>query len=73
MKKPEALRLADALENWPDIRVDLKASAAELRRLQGENAKLRIALKEIEWSNSSEWQADRARAALGETDGSDRT
>lgn len=27
-----ALQLADALENWPDIPVDLKASAAELRR-----------------------------------------
>lgn len=32
--QPEALRLADSLENWPDLRVDLQASAAELRRLQ---------------------------------------
>ena len=35
-EKAQAMRLADALENWPDIRVDLKASAAELRRLHDE-------------------------------------
>lgn len=35
--QPRALVLADALENWPDIPVDLKASAAELRRLHSDN------------------------------------
>lgn len=36
----EALRLADALENWPNIKVDLVASAAELRRLHARDQKL---------------------------------
>jgi len=31
-----------------------------------EVGKLREVLREIEWSNNSEWQSDRARAALGE-------
>ncbi len=31
------------------------------------NVRLRDALGEIAWSNDSAWQADRARAALGET------
>ena len=37
-EQPDALRLADALENWPDLRVDLKAAAAELRRLHAKLA-----------------------------------
>jgi hypothetical protein len=28
--------------------------------------RLQTALEEIEWSNDSKWQSDRARAALGE-------
>ncbi len=36
----------------------------ELRRLHAVNAMLLEALGEIEWSNDSVWQADRARAAI---------
>jgi len=38
----------------------------EIKRLLAREARLREALREIEWSNNSEWQSDRARAALGE-------
>jgi hypothetical protein len=39
---------------------DLLTEAAD------EIERLRMALREIEWSNDSKWQSDRARAALGE-------
>jgi len=42
---------------------DLREENAEL---QDEIERLRAALREIEWSNDSKWQSDRARAALGE-------
>jgi len=34
--------------------------------MKDEIERLREALREIEWSNDSKWQSDRARAALGE-------
>jgi regulator of replication initiation timing len=57
--------------------VKLEAAAESLREhiaqqqldivtLGLEVGKLREALREIEWSNNSAWQSDRARAALGE-------
>lgn len=44
----------------------VSAAADEIDRLNAENARLREALKEIEWQNApgSEWCRDRARAAL---------
>lgn len=79
-KQPEALRLADYLHDNFDLfpNDDEFKAAAELRRLHEEleshrrvmfrlgqvNAQLLEALGEIEWSNTSEWQADRARAAI---------
>jgi len=42
------------------------AAEAEIKRLRAREARLREVLREIEWSNNSEWQSDRARAALGE-------
>ena len=62
-EQSEALRLADTLEKMPLDECDHEA-AAELRRLHALNAELVEALREIEWSNDTEWQRDRARAAL---------
>jgi len=41
-------------------------AADEIERLLAREARLCEALREIEWSNNSAWQSDRARAALGE-------
>jgi regulator of replication initiation timing len=46
------------------IRDQLFLCERENTDLRIEVAELRAALKEIEWSNNSKWQADRARAAL---------
>ena len=46
--------------------IALRKAHDEIERLRAREAKLREALREIEWSNNSAWQSDRARAALGE-------
>ncbi len=61
-KQSEALRLADILESWKGAVSN--DAAAELRRLHEVNAELVEALGEIEWSNNSKWQQDRARTAI---------
>jgi hypothetical protein len=38
----------------------------EIEHLRARETRLREALREIEWSNNSAWQSDRARAALRE-------
>ncbi len=71
-KQSEALRLADALDSMTmdNIRFgQLDEAAAELRRLHEVNAELVEALGEIEWSNNSKWQQDRARAAIRKATG----
>jgi hypothetical protein len=47
-------------------RVICDEAADEIERILAREARLREALREIEWSNNSAWQSDRARAALGE-------
>jgi len=47
-----------------EIKADRRAALAENHDLWRENERLRDALREIEWSNDSKWQSDRARAAL---------
>lgn len=74
-QQPEALRLADALEEkeYPPRR----AAAAELRRLHAVNAQLLEALKSLaaadfgagEWTESAEQAALKARAAIAAAKG----
>jgi hypothetical protein len=47
MTQPEAMRLADELERWPDAHVSNRSveAAAELRRLHEVNTELLAALK----------------------------
>ena len=44
-KQPEALRLADDLDQWSHTTLDVHEAAAELRRLHEVNAELLEALK----------------------------
>ena len=64
-----ALELADKLINYPCSKASLETAAGEMLRAQHEAIRvLREALGEIEWSNDSKWQSDRARAALAATE-----
>ncbi len=73
-EKSNALRLADAIDPKDEgiktvLTIDLTHAAAELRRLHEVNTELVAALGEIEWSNNSKWQQDRARAAIAKATG----
>ena len=57
---------ADEIERLRERGDDWRAAMTENHDLWNENERLRAALREIEWSNDSKWQSDRARAALGE-------
>jgi hypothetical protein len=46
-KQPEALRLADDLDQWSHTTLDVHEAAAELRRLHEVNAELLEALKDM--------------------------
>lgn len=46
------------------LREQNTALDAACAKLEKENGELLTALKEIEWSNNSVWQSDRARAAI---------
>ena len=48
--------------------LDLDGVAAMLRKQHEAIKTLREALGEIEWSNNSLWQSDRAKAALAATE-----
>ena len=67
-EQPEALRLADALNEKPDSDGHCREAAAELRRLHEVNQQLLDALKEIADGASSEfedaWCGEIARAAI---------
>jgi regulator of replication initiation timing len=55
---------ADEIERLRERRDDWRAAMTENHDLWREIERLRMALREIEWSNDSKWQSDRARAAL---------
>ena len=69
------LRLAVSCREYPACSVrpeDLEDMARELLEYRAKRAEEQIlllvdALKEIEWSNDSRWQSDRAKAALAAT------
>ena len=67
-EQPEALRLADelAIQNQYDFYKVCEGAAAELRRLDAENERLREALHDISISQNSMYQEARAKQALGE-------
>ncbi len=66
---------ADRIEAMTEQRDAARRDAVEAEayatELEAKLAKAVKALKEIEWSDDSDWQADRARAALTEI-GSDK-
>lgn len=63
-----ACRLEDDLVKLEQAAESLREHIAEQQldiiTLGQEVGRMREALREIEWSNNSEWQSDRARAAL---------
>jgi hypothetical protein len=61
-----ALEAADEIETLRERRDDWRAAMTENHDLWREIEWLRMALREIAWSNDSKWQSDRAHAALGE-------
>ena len=63
-EQPEALRLADWLEDQYDPTHDQEDAAAELRRLHSVNAELLEALDNIETSTYEPATAALARAAI---------
>lgn len=62
-----ALQLADWVERHWISATDTEV-AAMLRKQDAAIRQLREALGEIEWSNDSKWQSDRAKAALVATE-----
>jgi len=48
------------------LRKHIAKQQLDIVTLGQEVGRLREVLREIEWSNNSEWQSDRARTALGE-------
>jgi hypothetical protein len=51
-------------EPWPTWEDEIRGLVNEIKWQKDEIGRLRMALREIEWSNDSKWQSDRARAAL---------
>ena len=49
---------------WPTWADEIRGLVNEIKWQKDEIGRLRMALREIEWSNDSKWQSDRARAAL---------
>ena len=74
-QRDEIAQLGQAIKRAIERNNELKAELAEQARVNGlggerearlvaVNSELVAALIEIEWSNNTEWQRDRARAAL---------
>jgi hypothetical protein len=69
-QQPEALRLADELEQGTYLlSVERDVTAAELRRLHSVNAELLEALREISTAENRRRMAEIARAAIAKATG----
>jgi hypothetical protein len=72
-KQPEALRLADDLDQWSHTTLDVHEAAAELRRLHEVNGELLFALKNLLRAKNGEsavFDSDEiARAAIAKAEG----
>jgi hypothetical protein len=60
------VQLEEAHDEIKRLRKHIALQQLDIVTLGQEVGRLREALREIEWSNNSAWQSDRARAALGE-------
>jgi chromosome segregation ATPase len=49
---------------YADHHSEAENITSQIQTITAQRDRLAVALKEIEWSNDSQWQADRARSAL---------
>jgi len=68
-QQPEALRLADELDEKPDSDGHCRQAAAELRRLHAVNAQLLEALEELDAKPEHTGSWLKARAAIAKATG----
>jgi mevalonate kinase len=71
--QPEALRLAELLENSLKATFNTEEAAAELRRLHEVNQELLKALKAfMPGAEAMGWNTDKARAAIAKAEGENK-